>query len=311
MPQHGRPQVRIIRTVDIFGLQRLPAFAARGRFPLFCAGRRRLQSCVDFVSAPNVERLVFVTANFLFAFGKSPCSLRNTPPFTIRTIVPTLTALTVRARLCLESRVHNGHLHHGRHAAARAATHDLVLDGGHDLFIEKVLIDGQQANERYQMSQGQLTIKNISKQSTVTIVNRIVPVNNTSLSGIYMSRGAFMSQCRSSRGFRNITYWPDRLDNMMVALPSRFTPTRRSTPFCFPTAIWSPGDEADNRHWVRWEDPIKTVLPLCLVAGQFVAREDKIKTRRPRSSSAGLDRRKKLPQFRACARKPPKGHRLG
>ena len=47
------------------------------------------------------------------------------------------------------------------------------------------------------MGQGQLTIKNISKQSTVTIVNRIVPVNNTSLSGIYMSRGAFMSQCEA------------------------------------------------------------------------------------------------------------------
>ena len=43
-----------------------------------------------------------------------------------------------------------------------AATRDLVLDGGHDLFIEKVLIAGQQANDRYQMSPGQLTFKGIS-----------------------------------------------------------------------------------------------------------------------------------------------------
>ena len=136
-----------------------------------------------------------------------------------------------------------------------AATHDLVLDGGHDLFIEKVLIDGQQANERYQMGQGQLTIKNISKQSTVTIVNRIVPVNNTSLSGIYMSRGAFMSQCEA-QGFRNITYWPDRPDVM-----SRFTVTIHADKTLYPVLLSNgnlvaEGDEADNRHWVRWEDPV-------------------------------------------------------
>lgn len=160
-----------------------------------------------------------------------------------------------------------------------AATHDLVLDGGLDLFIEKVLIDGQQANERYQMGQGQLTIKNISKQSTVTIVNRIVPVNNTSLSGIYMSRGAFMSQCEA-QGFRNITYWPDRPDVM-----SRFTVTIHADKTLYPVLLSNgnlvaEGDEADNRHWVRWEDPFKKPCYLfALVAGQFVAREDKIKTK--------------------------------
>lgn len=160
-----------------------------------------------------------------------------------------------------------------------AVTHDLVLDGGHDLFIEKVLIDGQQANERYQMGQGQLTIKNISKQSTVTIVNRIVPVNNTSLSGIYMSRGAFMSQCEA-QGFRNITYWPDRPDVM-----SRFTVTIHADKTLYPVLLSNgnlvaEGDEADNRHWVRWEDPFKKPCYLfALVAGQFVAREDKIKTK--------------------------------
>ena len=160
-----------------------------------------------------------------------------------------------------------------------AATHDLVLDGAHDLFIEKVLIDGQQANERYQMGQGQLTIKNISKQSTVTIVNRIVPVNNTSLSGIYMSRGAFMSQCEA-QGFRNITYWPDRPDVM-----SRFTVTIHADKTLYPVLLSNgnlvaEGDEADNRHWVRWEDPFKKPCYLfALVAGQFVAREDKIKTK--------------------------------
>lgn len=160
-----------------------------------------------------------------------------------------------------------------------AVTTDLVLDGGHDLFIEKVLINGQQANERYQMTPGQLTIKNISSQSTITIVNRIVPVNNTSLSGIYMSRGAFMSQCEA-QGFRNITYWPDRPDVM-----SRFTVTIHADKTLYPVLLSNgnlvaQGDEADNRHWVRWEDPFKKPCYLfALVAGNFVAREETIKTK--------------------------------
>ena len=160
-----------------------------------------------------------------------------------------------------------------------AATTDMVLDGGRDLFIEKVLINGQQANDRYQMAGGQLTIKNISSQATITIVNRIVPVNNTSLSGIYMSRGPFMSQCEA-QGFRNITYWPDRPDVM-----SRFTVTIHADRTQYPVLLSNgnlvaQGDEADNGHWVRWEDPFKKPCYLfALVAGDFVAREDTITTK--------------------------------
>ncbi len=160
-----------------------------------------------------------------------------------------------------------------------AATTDMVLDGGRDLFIEKVLINGQQANDRYQMAGGQLTIKNISSQATITIVNRIVPVNNTSLSGIYMSRGTFMSQCEA-QGFRNITYWPDRPDVM-----SRFTVTIHADRTQYPVLLSNgnlvaQGDEADNGHWVRWEDPFKKPCYLfALVAGDFVAREDTITTK--------------------------------
>lgn len=160
-----------------------------------------------------------------------------------------------------------------------AATTDLVLDGGPDLFIEKVLIDGQQAKERYQVVAGKLTIKNINRQATITIVNSIVPLNNTSLSGIYMSRGAFMSQCEA-QGFRNITYWPDRPDVM-----SRFTVTIHAEKTQYPVLLSNgnlvaEGDEADNRHWVRWEDPFKKPCYLfALVAGRFVAREETIKTK--------------------------------
>ena len=89
-----------------------------------------------------------------------------------------------------------------------AATTDLVLNA-EDLFFEKLLIDGQPAaSERYEVSTDKLVIRRVTQQTRITVVNRFSPQSNTKLSGIYMSNGAFMSQCESE-GFRRITYWPD------------------------------------------------------------------------------------------------------
>lgn len=160
-----------------------------------------------------------------------------------------------------------------------AATTDLVLDGGPDLVLEKVLVNGQPAQERVLAAAGTLTVKDVARQSTVTIINRISPASNTALSGLYMSRGAFMSQCEA-QGFRNITFWPDRPDVM-----SRFTVTIHADKTDYPVLLSngnliSKGDEADNGHWVRWEDPFRKPSYLfALVAGKFTAREDTITTK--------------------------------
>lgn len=156
-----------------------------------------------------------------------------------------------------------------------ATTSDLVLDAD-ELFFEKLLIDGQPAAaDRYEVSPKRLVVKRISQQCEITIVNRFSPQANTALSGIYMSNGAFMSQCEA-QGFRRITYWPDRPDVM-----SLFTVTIHADKTQYPVLLSNgnlidEGQEEENRHWVRWQDPFKKPSYLfALVAGNLTSRSEK------------------------------------
>ena len=50
---------------------------------------------------------------------------------------------------------------------------------------------------------------------TLEITTKFKPQENTELSGLYKSSGAFCTQCEAE-GFRSITYYPDRPDVMSV-----------------------------------------------------------------------------------------------
>jgi len=151
---------------------------------------------------------------------------------------------------------------------------DLVLDAS-ELSFENLFIDGAEApKERYSLTGDGLTIHDIRSQTKVTLINRFSPARNTALSGIYMSHGAFMSQCES-QGFRRITYWPDRPDVM-----SRFSVTIHADKATCPVLLSNgnlvdSGDEAGGKHFVRFVDPYRKPSYLfALVAGQFVDRSE-------------------------------------
>lgn len=153
---------------------------------------------------------------------------------------------------------------------------DLVLNAK-NLTFESLTIDGAPApKDRYRLTDTTLTIFGVHHQTTLMIVNRFSAAKNTDLSGIYLSRGAFMSQCEAE-GFRAITYWPDRPDVM-----SRFTVTIHADKTAYPVLLSNgnlvdSGEEAEGRHWVRWEDPYKKPCYLfALVAGTFVDRSEKV-----------------------------------
>lgn len=157
-----------------------------------------------------------------------------------------------------------------------AATTDLVLNGEGIKFV-RLMIDGRQAEDsRFTLTDHGITVKNIAHQSRLTFINTFNPSENTDLSGIYMSRGAFMSQCEAE-GFRHITYWPDRPDVM-----SRFTVTIHADATQYPVLLSNgnlsaKGAEEDGRHWVRWEDPFKKPCYLfALVAGKFRDRSETV-----------------------------------
>lgn len=155
---------------------------------------------------------------------------------------------------------------------ALSETTDMVFDAD-DIAFERLFINGAEADDsRYELSGTTLTVKGITEQTKLTIVNRFSPARNTKLSGIYMSNGAFMSQCES-QGFRRITYWPDRPDVM-----SRFTVTVHAKQDACPVLLSNgnlvaSGAEENGRHWARFVDPHKKPSYLfALVAGDFMER---------------------------------------
>eukprot|EP00551_Chaetoceros_affinis_P006560 CAMPEP_0203667670 /NCGR_PEP_ID=MMETSP0090-20130426/4470_1 /ASSEMBLY_ACC=CAM_ASM_001088 /TAXON_ID=426623 /ORGANISM="Chaetoceros affinis, Strain CCMP159" /LENGTH=306 /DNA_ID=CAMNT_0050531905 /DNA_START=109 /DNA_END=1026 /DNA_ORIENTATION=+ len=102
---------------------------------------------------------------------------------------------------------------------------DLVLDGDETAVkLMALQLDGRDLVEGddYEIKPGQLIIKGSSlygggeeKSTTLKTVVEIVPEENTQLSGLYKSGPMYCTQCEAM-GFRRITYYPDRPDNMAV-----------------------------------------------------------------------------------------------
>lgn len=160
---------------------------------------------------------------------------------------------------------------------------DLLLDA-EDISFERLFVNGEEVDDsRYELTATTLKIKDIRSQTRITVVNRFSPARNSALSGIYMSNGAFMSQCESE-GFRRITYWPDHPDVM-----SCFTVTIHAKKAPYPILLSNGnlvanGDEGEGRHWARYKDPFKKPSYLfALVAGQFVDRTEKFTLKDGRS----------------------------
>ena len=90
---------------------------------------------------------------------------------------------------------------------------DIVLHG-EEIELVQLRMNGQvlQAGE-YAIDGVLLTIRNAPDQVVLEIETLCVPVENTTLSGLYVSNGNFFTQCEAE-GFRKITYYPDRPDVM-------------------------------------------------------------------------------------------------
>jgi aminopeptidase N len=88
-------------------------------------------------------------------------------------------------------------------------------------------------------------------------------LKNTSLSGLYASKGNLITQCEAE-GFRKITWFPDRPDVM-----AKYTVMLRADKKKFPVLLSNgnlidEGDLDDGRHFAKWEDPFKNPR-ICLL----------------------------------------------
>ncbi|HLU77290.1 MAG TPA: aminopeptidase N, partial [Burkholderiales bacterium] len=155
----------------------------------------------------------------------------------------------------------------------------LRLDGD-ELTLEAVSLDGRALSEsEYGVDAKQLTIPGVPQAFRLQTVTRIVPQENTQFMGLYASNDGYFTQCEAE-GFRRITWFLDRPDVM-----ARYTTTIHADKARYPVLLSNgnlvaQGDEADGRHWARWDDPFpKPSYLYAMVAARLDKLEDTFVTR--------------------------------
>ena len=171
---------------------------------------------------------------------------------------------------------------------AKVSSGDLEMDGEEDsISLMSLSLNGKALEEGtdYELKPGKLIIKDeLLSQSqdgnVLTTVVDIVPEENTQLSGLYKSGPMYCTQCEAM-GFRRITYYPDRPDNMAV-----FSRIRVEADDSYPVLL-SNGNlveegvvEGDSgRKFSVWTDPFpKPSYLFALVAGNLDSIQDKYTT---------------------------------
>ena len=155
----------------------------------------------------------------------------------------------------------------------------LVLDGD-ELSLSSIAIDGTPlAVSAYAADANGLTIVEPPLRRFVleTEVN-LQPENNTKLMGLYRSSGTWCTQCEPE-GFRRITYYLDRPDNL-ATFKVRMTAPRDLAPVLLANGnLTDKGDAGDGQHYAVWEDPFpKPAYLFALVAGDLGSITDSFTT---------------------------------
>ena len=170
-------------------------------------------------------------------------------------------------------------LHIRRNPDSHSKQSDLFLQGGSELDLQQVALDGVLLTaEAYKRTEEGLIIKQVADAAVVEIGLLIKPHLNTTMMGLYKSRTLYCTQCEAE-GFRNITFYLDRPDVM-----SEFTTKIIADKTLFPVLLSNgnaveQGDLENGRHFATWHDPFKKPAYLfALVAGDLSVVEDSFTT---------------------------------
>ncbi|PIE16760.1 MAG: aminopeptidase N [Rhodobacterales bacterium] len=133
-----------------------------------------------------------------------------------------------------------------------------VLDGEH-LTLISARIDGQEVSPEITDTGLRCDVPDAPFIWECEV--EISPIENTALSGLYMSNGMYCTQCEA-QGFRRITYYPDRPD-VMATFSVR---VESDLPVLLSNG--NPVDQGEG--WAQWHDPWpKPAYLFALVAGDL------------------------------------------
>ena len=161
----------------------------------------------------------------------------------------------------------------------RLQNEPLILDG-EMLELDAIYCDGRAMvpEEEYELDATTLTIAALPQRCELKVVTTIYPDENTALEGLYRS-GEILCTQNEPEGFRRITYFLDRPDNM-CRFSTKIVADRHRYPLLLSNGNrHSEGTLDGGRHWVRWEDPFpKPSYLFALVAGDLGAVSDRFVT---------------------------------
>ena len=161
----------------------------------------------------------------------------------------------------------------------------LVLDGI-DLQLLELHVDNI-AYTNYKIEGEHLIVNDLPHTCQLKIVTVISPETNTSLEGLYLSGGAYCTQCEA-QGFRKITYFLDRPDVLSTYDVTIIADKNFRHLLSNGNQIDS-GETADGRHFAKWQDPFKKPSYLfALVAGDFDVLKDTYTTKSGREIELAL-----------------------
>jgi len=171
-----------------------------------------------------------------------------------------------RTRVCSRLKIKGNPAHPGNPGPLR-------LDG-EMIELEAVRLDGRQLGPReYSRTDAGLTITGLPRQpftlETITYCN---PEENKALTGLYLSRGVYCTQCEA-QGFRRITYFLDRPD-ILATYTVRIEADLSETPVLL--ANGNPLERGTlnggKRHYAVWCDPHpKPCYLFALVGGNLAS----------------------------------------
>ncbi|MBI1214586.1 MAG: aminopeptidase N [Alphaproteobacteria bacterium] len=161
----------------------------------------------------------------------------------------------------------------------------LILDG-EDLKLTSLEITENGVTRPMDRSEYFVTDKNLIIKNppagpfSLDITTEVNPAENTSLSGLYMAGDILCSQCEA-QGFRRITYYLDRPDNLAT-----FSVTLDADKEKFPVLLSNGNgdysqtkDIGNGRHSITWDDPWpKPSYLFAVVAGDMHVMSDKFVT---------------------------------
>lgn len=151
----------------------------------------------------------------------------------------------------------------------------LKLDGV-DLNLISLSIDDKEITQ-YEIIDQQLVIHALPNECVLRIVTQTSPQTNTSLEGLYLSGGAYCTQCEA-QGFRKITYYLDRPDVLSTFDVTIYADKMYTHLLSNGNQIAS-GETSQGRHFAKWQDPFKKPSYLfALVAGDFDVLNDEYVT---------------------------------